>query len=144
MRVVLDTNVWVAAVLWRGAAHRLLEQLEERRAVIAITPHLLRELSVVLHRPKFASRLIELRITPQEILAALAEHTMLFVDVAPPSVPIVRDDPDDDHVISCAQAAQAQVIVTGDRHVLRLRRHQDIRILTIAQTMHWLQRLAGQ
>ena len=42
----------------------------------------------------------------------------------------VSADPDDDHVIACALSAQADVIVSGDAHLLDLKSYQRIRIVT--------------
>ena len=46
---------------------------------------------------------------------------------------IVPDDPDDDAVIACALAARANLIVSGDSHLLRLKHHQDIPIVGPAE-----------
>jgi predicted nucleic acid-binding protein len=53
----------------------------------------------------------------------------------------VLADPDDDAVIACAVAAQADVIVSGDKHLLDLQQYQNIPILTAAELV---QRLAEQ
>ena len=46
-------------------------------------------------------------------------------------------DPDDDQVIAAAVAAHAELIVSGDRHLLDLGSHQDIRIVTPAEAPAW-------
>jgi len=53
------------------------------------------------------------------------------------SVPrVVRNDPDDDHVLACALAAQANLIVSGDRkHLLPLGSYQGIDIVTAAEAL---------
>jgi predicted nucleic acid-binding protein len=52
------------------------------------------------------------------------------------SVPrVVPDDPDDDHVVACAVAARVDVIVSGDKHLLKLREYQGIRMVTAAQAV---------
>ena len=48
---------------------------------------------------------------------------------------VVSADPDNDQVIAAAVAAHAELIVTGDRHLLDLRSHQGIRIVTPAETL---------
>ncbi|MHB8680442.1 MAG: PIN domain-containing protein, partial [Rudaea sp.] len=49
---------------------------------------------------------------------------------------VVARDPDDDHVIACALAARADAIVSGDNHLLDLREHQGIVILTAADALN--------
>lgn len=100
--------------------NQLLKQIETQRAVIAVTPHLLHEVSIVLRRSSFATRLSELNIISEDMVAAIVEHTELFPDITPPVPAIVREDPDDDHVILCAQISNAQAIITGDSHILNL------------------------
>lgn len=66
----------------------------------------------------------------------LADYVEIIELVTPDLVPrVVMADADDDHVIAAAIAAQADIIVSGDRHLLTLGTHQDIRILTPAQAL---------
>jgi len=46
---------------------------------------------------------------------------------------VIWEDPDDDHVLACAMAAQADVIVSGDHHLLNLNNYQGIDILRPAE-----------
>ncbi len=47
--------------------------------------------------------------------------------------PVVLADPDDDAVIACAISSRSEIIVSGDSHLLGLRRHENIRIITAAE-----------
>jgi len=55
-----------------------------------------------------------------------------YAVVVPASVPRISRDPDDDHVIACAVAAQAEIVVSGDAELLVLGHHGDIRIINAA------------
>ena len=56
--------------------------------------------------------------------------------VAPASIRrTVPDDPDDDHVLACALAAQADLIVSGDAHLRNLKRYQGMRIVAAAEAL---------
>jgi uncharacterized protein len=64
MRVVIDTNVAVSALLWRGPPRQLLDQIiEEPKIELYSSSALLRELSDVLNRPNFAQRLSDASLT---------------------------------------------------------------------------------
>ena len=49
--------------------------------------------------------------------------------------PVILADPDDDAVLACALVAQSEVITSGDSHLLDLKEHQEIRILTAAELL---------
>lgn len=51
---------------------------------------------------------------------------------------MIFDDPDDDHVLACALAAQANLIVSGDHHLLDLKTYQGIRIVTASEALQLL------
>jgi len=138
MRVVLDTNVWISALLWSGVPYRVLERLETSGSVITATPALLNELKLVLHRTKFASRLEALELTPDEVLTVVLNHVQLFPDVPKVDPPIVRADPHDDHVLLGAFTAQAQMVITVDQHLLQWRHDKNIPIVTPAQALRLL------
>ncbi len=132
LRLVLDTNVVVAGLLWGGPPRRLLQWAFEGEAVeLFSSPALLDELVHTLGYAKLAAR-IQAQATSAERL--VAQYTALVI---PPGVPrVVAGDADDDHVIAAAVAARAGLIVTGDRkHLLPIGRHQGIAIVTAREAV---------
>ena len=92
------------------------------------------ELLDVLSREKFAVRLAQADLTP---LSIVRELMRLAYMTAPTNVPrVIVNDPDDDHVLACALAAQADLIVSGDKHLHSLGgQYQGIRIVNAAAAM---------
>jgi uncharacterized protein len=136
VRVVADTNTVVSAFLWGGPPAAVLAAAREGRITLFTSPVLLAELEDVLSREKFAERIVRVGSSVAQMLAG---YRALVTIVRPAAIePTVRD-PDDDHVLACATAAQAQLIVSRDKDLLDLREHQGIRILASADA---LQRLA--
>ncbi len=135
MRIVLDTNVVLSALLWRGTPHLLLAAIGQLRGVqICSSTALLEELADVLTRPSASKRLVLIGKTAREVLADYVEIIEL---VEPASVPrVVAGDIDDDQVIAAAVSARADLIASGDRkHLLPLRSHQGIPIVDAAEAL---------
>jgi putative PIN family toxin of toxin-antitoxin system len=138
VRIVLDTNVALSALLWGGPPRRVLEAARAQPGVQLYTsPALLEELADVLTRPSPTKRLALIGKTARDVLA---DYAAAMEVVTPEAVPRVVRDPDDDQVIAAAVAAQADVIVSGDADLLDLREYQGIAIVTAADAA---QRLAA-
>ena len=128
MRAVADTGVVVSALLWRGFPHRLLAAAEAGHLALYSSPPLIEELVGVLRRPKFAARLQARRVTPEKLVAGYLR--LARVVLPQPIAPVIADDPDDDAVLACAVAAQAPYIVSGDHHLLRVKRYRFIHLVS--------------
>lgn len=139
MRIVLDTNVVLSALLWRGTPHGLLDVIRSRGdARLFTSPALLDELADVLTRPSATKRLALIGRTVREVLADYVEAVEV---VEPEQVPrVVPTDVDDDQVIAAAIAAGADWIVSGDADLLSMESHEGIPIITAAQAA---QQIAG-
>jgi uncharacterized protein len=135
VRVVLDTNTLVSGVISPGGPpRRLLNGARVQTFELCSSATLLAELLEVLSRGKFASRLTQAGLTPQGIVGELRRLATMTV---PQSVPrVIENDADDDHVPACALAGQADLIVSGDRHLHSLGgQYQGIPIVTAAQAV---------
>lgn len=130
MRLVLDTNTALSGLLWGGTPGRLIDATEAGRVGLASSAALLAELQGVLSREKFARQLAKRGITVADVFDGYAALVTL---VAPAVIaPTITRDPADDQVLAAALAAQADLIVSGDAHLLDLKRFQGIEIVTAA------------
>lgn len=135
MRVVLDTNTLVSGVISPGGPpRRLLDGARAQAFELCSSATLLAELLDVLSRGKFATRLAQAGLTPQGIVGELRRLAYM---AAPQAVPrVIENDADDDHVLACAVAGQADLIVSGDRHLHGLGgQYQGIPIVTATQAI---------
>jgi uncharacterized protein len=133
MRAVLDTNVLLAGLLWRGPPYAVLEQVRNGSVTFISSPALLAELAEVLARPTFDA-ILSRSSTPRERLLAQVRMLAEVIDPPPLATPVCRD-PDDDAVLALALAAQADVIVSGDDDLLSLSRFAGIPIVNPAQAL---------
>ena len=132
MRVVLDTNVIVSAVLSPGSPPDSILGASRKEALDLVTSvPLLHELEDVLGRPRIAKRL---GWTAEERAFFIAALTDFAVIVAPKErFQVVKADPADNRVLEAAVAGSADYAVSGDRHLLELGSYEGIPIVTPAR-----------
>lgn len=136
MRVVLDNNVLVSALIWRGLPRRVLDDGLELGWQFYTSPALFAELERVLNYPHLATAIVKKQQTPTAILNLIRDG--LRVVQAPALTNRVCRDPDDDAVLACAKAANADLIVSGDQDLLVLQAFEGIEIATVAQALERL------
>lgn len=136
MRLVLDTNTVVSALLWRGTPHALVKAARARPVALFTSPILLAELEDVLTRKKMAEAVAVSGISPDQLM----QRYRRLVTVIHPALipPTILTDPDDDHVLACALAVKADLIVSGDRDLLTLKSFREIPIVTAAEAVRAL------
>jgi putative PIN family toxin of toxin-antitoxin system len=124
IKVVLDTNILISAILFGGKPRRVLELALRREIKICVSEPILEELKGVLRRPKFDLN--------AEIIQTILTELISLADFVHPSqkIKVVIEDPDDNRIIECAFEARADYIVTGDSHLLNFGRFKDILIVT--------------
>jgi putative PIN family toxin of toxin-antitoxin system len=127
MRIVADTNTVLSGLLWQGTPRRLLDLARERKVTLCTSLVLLAELAEVMTRDKFAERLRTAGVSAIDLVQDYARLTETVTPDALPE-PVIERDPDDDHVLACAVSAKAQLIVSGDSHLLDLKAYQGIPI----------------
>jgi len=132
MRVVADTNVVVSAFLWGGVPAEIVKAARRKVVTLYSSPPLVAELEEILSREKFTERLTRVGSSVTEIIG---DYRALVTIVIPEFVPRIVRDPDDDHVIACAVAAGATIIVSRDNDLLSLGVHQGIEVLVAAEAM---------
>jgi putative PIN family toxin of toxin-antitoxin system len=124
LRAVLDTNVLISALLFPGGSpESVLRLVFEERLETATSVALLTELKGVLGR-KFGwdDGRIQAAIRPLLQVASVVDPSETVTDISV--------DPADNRVLEAAAAADAETIISGDRHLLSLRQWRQVRILT--------------
>jgi putative PIN family toxin of toxin-antitoxin system len=129
VRIVIDTNIWVSGLLWRGMPWKLLCLAEAGTVELCMALVMLDELAEVLSYDRLQPRLEQLGLAPTELVAYAMDLASIFE--VPEGPPIVVADPDDDVFLHCAVVAGAACVVSGDNHLLDLGEYAGIPILTI-------------
>jgi putative PIN family toxin of toxin-antitoxin system len=124
IRVVLDTNVLVSALLFSGEVGRIVAGWRNGAFAPVFSRDTFDEFRRVLAYPKFS-------LTAQEIEALIEDEVLPFSEVIEIEEDIsgVCRDPADDKFLSCAVAAGAEYLVSGDKDLLDLGSFRNIQIL---------------
>ncbi len=129
MNVVLDTNVLVSGLLFGGVPGRILTAWSNGTLTLVISPAMLDEyLRVGVELAKGRGAVLA---SLDSLLALVTVHATL-VNPPPLAVP-VSEDPDDDMFLAAALAADARIIVSGDKHLLRVSGWSGIEVLKARQ-----------
>ncbi|MBW7884705.1 MAG: putative toxin-antitoxin system toxin component, PIN family [Caldilineaceae bacterium] len=139
MKVVLDTNVWVSALINpRGTPANIVSHAVEFD--LATSEELLAELERVLRYGRIARRyqLTDEMVDDYLMAIRLDCEVLNFTH----DIQVVQEDPDDNAVLACAVHAAADYIVSGDSHLIDLKIYAGIRILTPGEFLVELDRRA--
>ncbi len=132
VRVVADTNVFISALMFGGLPGSFLDLALLQSFLLVTSPALLEELDEKL-RLKFG-----LSSKDADLVRAQLQSRGVVVE---PTVMLdaIKVDPDDNRVLECALAGEANYIVSGDRHLLQLGAFDGIPILTVRQFLQVLE-----
>ena len=122
----------MSGFLWRGSEFRLLSAVVERKAILFSSPALLSEFARVLSYERIRPFVGDPRVLIEKL-----ESIAIFVKPKE-GVTVVKEDPQDDKVLECALAADADFIISGDKHLLKLRKFRGILIITTPQALEKL------
>ncbi len=124
MKIVLDTNIYISAlILPGGQAEKAIFKILEEKHELLISKPILNEILMVLSK-KF--------IRDRENLSRVA---LWITDIATFVIPkgrieILKDEPDN-RILECAIEGNADIIVTGDKDMLKLRKFKNIKIISL-------------
>ena len=125
-RVVADTNVLVSALQFGGRPRDLLDLAIDGQIDLAISEAIIAETLRVL-RDKFHR-------TPEWLVESERQVRVIARIVEPTeSLRVIEADPTDDRILECAVAAGAEVIVSGDTHLLSLGSFRGIPIQRVGE-----------
>jgi putative PIN family toxin of toxin-antitoxin system len=125
MRVVLDTNVLVSAILLKGRLSRFQELWISGTLSPVLSKETFQEFKTVLGYPKFS-------LSKDEIKAIIEDELLPYFEVIDIKEKVhgVCRDPNDNMFLAVAVNAQAPYVVTGDKDLLALRKYKSIDIVS--------------
>jgi putative PIN family toxin of toxin-antitoxin system len=127
--LVLDSNVYISAVLFGGKPRLIIHAALAGRIRLAISASILEEIEGVLSGKKFKFS----EAVAREIVGKISSLAEIFEAIE--KISRIEDDPADDRILECALAASAAAIVSGDSRLLALGSFRGIPILTPADSL---------
>jgi len=135
LRVVLDTNVFVSGLLSRkGAPSKVLDNWRAGKYLLLTSPSIISEVRGVLQTPRIKNRYATGQEEIEQLISLLEKDAVVIPDISPLKG-IIPQDPEDEKFLACATNGGADFIVTGDHHLLALKDHEGISIITARDFM---------
>ncbi len=132
LKIVLDTNVWVSALIWGGKPAKIVEAAEQGRIDLFVSESIVEEISRVLSYPKI-EKIYRPQTTCRQLMEQILKNTK-FVETTT-KLKVINEHPADDKIIECAASAKADYIVSGDKHLLNVVAYQKTQILPVNEFM---------
>lgn len=122
LTIVLDTNIYLSALLFGGVPAEIIELARKKKINLAVSSPILLELARILQ--------IKFHFQRKTILDVITEIKRISTVVFPQiKIDRIKEDPADNRILECAVSCQASYIVTGDKkHLRKLNSFQGILI----------------
>ncbi len=128
VKVVFDTNVWISILFKKTLGKEFSGIFKKEKIEVCTSEEILKEISRVLMYSKI-DELLELSgVSEREIIQRIIENSILIRPKF--KLKIIREDLEDNKILDCALQANVDFIVSGDRHLLKLKKFKNIKIVT--------------
>jgi uncharacterized protein len=125
IKVVFDTNVWISIFMEKRLKDEFLKIKQD--LTVYVSDDIGLEVSKVLQYPKVSEILRKTGIRERDVLRIFAANSLRVKPKV--ELHIVDEDEEDNKILECALAAKADIIVSGDKHLLKLGKYKKTRIL---------------
>ena len=126
IKAVFDTNILISSIFWKGPPYDLMKKVINGEVLLFTSLPIINEIRKVLIR--------DFNIPTEKV----EEHIDIIVSnsvmVSPTeTLEVIEADETDNRILECAISGKADYIVSGDRHLLNLRKHEGIKILKASE-----------
>ena len=123
IKVVLDTNVFISALFWKGALYQIFKRILEGAVLNFVSLQILAEIK---------ERLLDKFKLPPEKVKEFLEIIVFNSQLVYPKkkLNIVKKDPKDNKILECALEAKASFVISGDGHLLEIKKYKGIKIIS--------------
>jgi putative PIN family toxin of toxin-antitoxin system len=125
LRILLDTNVYISAILFKGKPRQILQELVDERVTAFTSNEILKELEDSLSKPKFKFTNDFVQI----VLTEIRDITKL-ISTSPLKNYLDLRDRNDYHILEAAFSAKIDYLITGDKDLLSLKKISEFKIVS--------------
>jgi len=131
MRITLDPNVLISALIVNGKSRSLLFAIARRKHKMILSKEILTEFAEISYDAK-----IRRYVSEEDVTRFLKNLTSMSQIIQIKSqFRVISEDPDDDVILHTAWDGRTSYLVSGDRHLLRLKRFRRTRIVTVDEML---------
>jgi len=124
IEAVYDTNILVSSFLGKGPPQKVFDAVLKGKVKLISSPEIIEEFNNVIPRKKF-------KFTEKQIKQAKSIVLRISNIIEPKEkVNVIKEDPDDNKILECAKAGNVKYIVSGNIHLLKLKKWSNIKIVT--------------
>ena len=129
MRVVLDTNIWLSAVFWKGEASKVIESCATKKIELVITENIVSEIVEIVNREaKFQKFIKNLKESVEELVRTILSIATLIETQS--KIELIKDHPKDNMILEAALDGKADYIISYDKHLRSMLQFNKIKIIT--------------
>jgi putative PIN family toxin of toxin-antitoxin system len=133
-KIVIDTNIYISAIFWGGKPREIVELGRNGYIWIFSSAEIEEEIDEKL-RLKF-------NLDADETVHIILDYSTFTIPVKiTKRIDAINDDPDDDKFIECAVSCGADYIVSGDKHLLKLKEYEGIKIINAADFLSFFNKI---
>lgn len=136
LQITLDTNILVSALIAKGKPRKLVKMIELKKANLVLSNSIIEEFEAVVRRKKFSKY-----VTLITIIQFANKIKMLSkITTVKSHFKVIKKDPEDDLILNTAYSGKADYIVSGNQHLLKLKRFRNIEIVNTTKMLKILRR----
>lgn len=123
IKIVLDSNVFISALFWKGAPYQIFKEVLKGAILNFTSPEILEEIK---------KKLLDKFQLPPEKVKEFLEIIIFNSQIVHPKkkINLVKKDPSDNKIIECALEAGASFVISGDKHLLEIKEYKGIKIIS--------------
>ncbi len=128
MKIVLDTNIWLSAIFWKGEANKLIKNILDKKIEIMITKEILSEIVEILNKEEKFQKFIENKKQKIEDLIRTVLSLSTLIETKS-KFELIKEHPKDNIILEAGFDGKVDFIVSYDKHILNMIEFRDIKIL---------------